>query len=89
MSPEAKPAPDGYWLAAQRLGSEPTACVAFEDAPAGLVAALEAGTRVVALTTTHLAEQLRGADATIPDFSGVIVRSSTEGMVFTIGAARA
>nr|WP_279587827.1 HAD-IA family hydrolase [Microbacterium ulmi] len=42
-----KPAPDGYQLAARRLGVEPEDCLAFEDAEAGLAAALAAGTRTV------------------------------------------
>ncbi|KAI8468471.1 MAG: HAD-like domain-containing protein [Monoraphidium minutum] len=39
----AKPAPDVYLLAAERLGVEPGACVAYEDAPLGLESARRAG----------------------------------------------
>ena len=38
-----KPAPDIYLLAAQRLGKEPTHCLALEDSPTGTRAALAAG----------------------------------------------
>ncbi len=38
-----KPAPDIFLLAAERLGVEPATCVVFEDAPAGVAAAVEAG----------------------------------------------
>ena len=41
-----KPAPDGFRLAARRLGVEPAACWAFEDSQAGTEAALAAGCRV-------------------------------------------
>jgi pseudouridine-5'-monophosphatase len=41
-----KPAPDVFLLAAARLGVEPTACWAFEDSPAGALAAAAAGCRV-------------------------------------------
>jgi mannitol-1-/sugar-/sorbitol-6-phosphatase len=42
-----KPAPDGYRLAAERLGVDPADCVVFEDAEAGIRAGLAAGARVV------------------------------------------
>ncbi len=46
-----KPAPDVYLLAAQKLGVDPTACVAFEDSPRGLAAAHAAGMVTVAVPT--------------------------------------
>jgi len=42
-----KPAPDIYLEAASRLGVEPTRCLAFEDAAAGMMAAQSAGMMVV------------------------------------------
>lgn len=42
-----KPSPDVYLLAAQRLGVDPAACLAFEDSDNGARAALDAGMRVV------------------------------------------
>lgn len=42
-----KPAPDGYLLAAKRLGVEPADAVVFEDAEAGIRAGLAAGMRVI------------------------------------------
>jgi beta-phosphoglucomutase-like phosphatase (HAD superfamily) len=42
-----KPAPDGMLLAARLLGVEPTECVVFEDAPAGLEAARRANMKAV------------------------------------------
>lgn len=53
-----KPEPDGYELAAARLGVEPRRCSVIEDAPAGIVAARRARIPVVALTTTHPEEDL-------------------------------
>ncbi|HYC00804.1 MAG TPA: HAD-IA family hydrolase [Candidatus Limnocylindrales bacterium] len=44
-----KPAPDIFLVAASELGIEPSRCVVFEDAPAGLQAARAAGMMVVAL----------------------------------------
>ncbi|SNR25078.1 HAD family hydrolase [Puniceibacterium sediminis] len=43
----AKPAPDAYLLAAQRLEVDPTACLVFEDSDTGAQAAHTAGMRVV------------------------------------------
>jgi len=82
-----KPAPDCYRLGAERLGQAPAACLAFEDAPAGIAAARGAGARVVALTTTHPAHQLAEADAVVPDFTSVTVRAIGTGFAVTIGAA--
>ena len=42
-----KPAPDIYLLAAERLGVAPAACVAIEDAPAGVQSAAAAAMLVV------------------------------------------
>ena len=38
-----KPAPDAYLLAAERLGVDPARCVAIEDSPTGLAAAVASG----------------------------------------------
>ncbi|MFM1559145.1 MAG: HAD family phosphatase [Roseibacillus sp.] len=46
-----KPAPDIYLEAAVRIEVAPERCVAFEDAPAGIMAAQSAGMRVVAVPT--------------------------------------
>ena len=74
-----KPDPQGYLLAAERLGRDPAACIVFEDAPPGVAAARAAGARVVALTTTHAREDLPGAERTIADFTSVRVsRDGTE-----------
>ena len=62
-----KPDPEGYLAAATLLGAEPGACVVFEDAPAGIEAALAAGMRVIGITTTHAASALTGASAVIDD----------------------
>jgi len=82
---KGKPAPDGYRLGAERLGCDAAACVAFEDAPAGIAAAKGAGARVIGLTTMLTGRELTGADATIPDFSAVRVRQEGDAFIITIG----
>ncbi|WP_409484589.1 HAD family hydrolase [Arsenicicoccus dermatophilus] len=65
-----KPSPDCYQLAAHRLGVAPARCVAVEDAPAGVRAAVAAGVgRVVAVPSTHTPGLLReaGAHEVLPD----------------------
>ncbi|WP_033345566.1 HAD-IA family hydrolase [Catenuloplanes japonicus] len=60
-----KPDPEGYLLAARRLGVPPEACLVVEDAPAGVAAGRAAGMRVVGVagitgdsTVTNLVEIL-------------------------------
>jgi sugar-phosphatase len=57
-----KPAPDGYLAAAERLGVAGDQCVVIEDTPPGIQAARAAGMAVIALATTHSAEQLEQAN---------------------------
>ncbi|WP_425498873.1 HAD-IA family hydrolase [Natronoglycomyces albus] len=56
--PRSKPDPQGYLMAAAALGYQPSECVVFEDAPAGIAAAKAAGTHVVAVTTFFDADTL-------------------------------
>lgn len=63
-----KPNPEIYLKAAARLQRKPWECVVFEDSVNGIVAAKAAGTKVVALSTTHTAEELPPVDLVIPDF---------------------
>jgi sugar-phosphatase len=65
-----KPSPDAFLLAARSLGLPPEQCLVVEDAPAGVQAARAAEMGVIALTTTHSADQL-GADACTESLAGV------------------
>lgn len=71
--PRGKPAPDIFLQAAAALEVSPEEAVVFEDAPAGIAAARAAGMRVIAVLSNHTADELRGADAFIRDFSEVTV----------------
>lgn len=55
---KGKPDPDVYLISARKLHAEPSDCIAFEDTPSGVKAALAAGMRVVGLATTHTREEL-------------------------------
>lgn len=61
-----KPAPDIYLRAAQLLGAAPSDCIVFEDSRAGIRAGLDAGMRVVGLTTTL--PTLDGVHLSVADF---------------------
>jgi beta-phosphoglucomutase len=57
-----KPEPDVFLEAARKLGVDPTACIAFEDAPMGVVAAGRAGMTTVAVSTSYPAEVLAATE---------------------------
>jgi HAD superfamily hydrolase (TIGR01509 family) len=57
-----KPDPEMHLLAARELGVGPGECLAVEDSPAGVRAALAAGTEVVAVTTDLTRQKFRDAD---------------------------
>ncbi len=69
----AKPAPDIFLLAAQRLCLPPQECVVFEDSTAGIEAAQTAGSPCIALSTTHTLEELTSTSAfkIITDFRSI------------------
>lgn len=64
----AKPDPQVFLLAAERLGVAPADCVVFEDAAAGIEAAHRAGMRSVGIGSP---EHLSHADAVLPNLEGV------------------
>ena len=60
-----KPAPDGYALAARRLGAAAADCVVVEDTPSGIESGRGAGMTTVAVLTTHAEADLTDADAVV------------------------
>lgn len=68
----SKPAPDGYLLAASRLGVPSTECVVFEDSINGLKSGRSAGTKVIGLSTTNPQKDIVPlSDLVIPNFSTI------------------
>lgn len=71
-----KPHPDVFLAAAQLIEVPPADCLAFEDAPAGVLAARAAGMRCVALTTSFppgtFAAHGAPPDAEVPDFDAFL-----------------
>ena len=70
---EGKPSPQGFLLAAAKLGIEPEKCIVIEDAVAGVAAAKRAGMHCVAVTNTHPSESLREADLIVSTLETVSV----------------
>ncbi|KTD56755.1 HAD-superfamily hydrolase [Legionella santicrucis] len=68
-----KPSPEGYLLAAKKLGISPEKCLVFEDSPHGIEAAKSAGMFVIALLTTHHQNELKKADKIIKNFTELLV----------------
>jgi len=74
-----KPAPDGYVLAAQRLGVAADACLVFEDAPAGVLAGEAAGAQVIVITAAH-SHPFETEHPTLADYSDVRVKIGPDGL---------
>ncbi|XP_006460328.1 hypothetical protein AGABI2DRAFT_192067 [Agaricus bisporus var. bisporus H97] len=71
-----KPQPDPYLLGAKLCGVDPTQCVVFEDAPAGVQSGRAAGCKTIGLLTTHSREQMEAAqpDILVQDLTSITVR---------------
>jgi len=66
---ESKPAPDIYLKASEKAGLPPEACIAIEDAPAGILAAKNAGLTCIAFKNPNtLGQDFTHADYTISQF---------------------
>ena len=74
--PHGKPHPDVFLAAAALLDTDPRDCVAFEDAPMGILAARAAAMTCVAVTTNFSLATLvaHGAapDLAVPDFEAYL-----------------
>ena len=69
-----KPHPAPFLLAVESLGLEAKNCVAFEDSPAGVKSAKDAGCFTIAILTSHKKEDLALADLIINKFSDLTLK---------------
>lgn len=60
-----KPAPDVFLEAARKINRTPENCVVIEDAHVGLEAALAAGMKAIAVTTTHPRKSFSNSGASL------------------------
>jgi len=70
---KGKPHPDIYKKCAQSIGLPNAQCIVFEDALAGIEAGKAAGSKVIALATSHERKAIN-ADLVINDFSEIDVQ---------------
>lgn len=63
----AKPAPDIFLAASRAINVDPSHCVVFEDAEAGVEAAINAGMRVVGIGNPQI---LKRANVVVPNLKG-------------------
>ncbi|GAA1449606.1 HAD-IA family hydrolase [Nocardiopsis tropica] len=82
-----KPFPDGYLLAADRLGAVPERCLVVEDAPAGLAAARAAGMPCLGVGAA-LAGPLPGLVGQVRDLDEVRVVTGPTGLRVLTGRSR-
>ena len=68
---QGKPHPEIFLKAAISVNAVPSECIAFEDSVAGIRSAKAAGMKVVVLTTTHTAEEVKEADLVIKDYTEI------------------
>lgn len=74
MVTRSKPDPQGYILAAEKLGRAPENCFVFEDSLQGLEAGRSAGATVIGLATTNSVDAVRPlCDYLLPSFVGFSV----------------
>lgn len=68
---QGKPDPEVFLKSAEKIGIEPHNCVVFEDALVGIEAGLAAGTRVIAVATTHDISELGLASVAVDSLEDV------------------
>jgi sugar-phosphatase len=73
-----KPHPEGYLLAARRLGYSPEDMIVFEDSAAGMAAAAAAGARIVAVRATASEADFDW----IADFRGLSFDATSDSLSF-------
>lgn len=75
---EGKPNPQGFLLAAKKLGAQPQNCVVLEDSAAGVRAAKRGGMHCIAITNTCNKEALSEADIVVDSLEKVSVKTIIE-----------
>ena len=68
MVENGKPDPEIYLKAAKLINVEPSSCIVIEDSIMGIRSGLNAGMKVIGITTVHSRAELKKADYIIDDF---------------------
>ncbi|MBI3526989.1 MAG: HAD-IA family hydrolase [Betaproteobacteria bacterium] len=75
-----KPDPEGYELAAKKLGVNAKECLIFEDSAVGILAAQAAGAQVLVIAEAHI-HRIEIAGTTIPAYEDLIAHLDDEGFI--------
>jgi len=65
---KGKPAPDIFILTARLIGVNPSECYVIEDSKPGIKAGLAAGMKVIAITNTYPASELKEANYVVSNY---------------------
>ena len=76
-----KPEPDAFLLGAQLLGLAPAECVVVEDAAAGVLAGLNAGSHVIAVNVPAGSPRLEESDFVLNTLTAIDVSKASDGVV--------
>jgi len=68
----AKPDPEIYLLTAKKLNVQPDECLVFEDSISGVNSGINAGMKVIGLTTTHTHVELFGTIFCVKDYKELL-----------------
>lgn len=74
-----KPEPDAYLLGAQLLQLEPEECVVVEDAGAGILSGLAAGSHVIAVNPPSDAPRLEDVNMVLSSLEELIINKNADG----------
>lgn len=87
MVDNGKPHPEPYQRGAALLGLTPETCIVVEDAPSGIGAGVAAGSRVLAVVTSHKPEELQQAEWIVPSLEAVTAAVSPAGLTLQLQSA--
>jgi mannitol-1-/sugar-/sorbitol-6-phosphatase len=76
-----KPHPEPYLTGAKLLGLAAADCLVIEDSPAGVASGKAAGSRVLAVLSSHTQEQLPGADWYVQSLEQVAAAAQPDDML--------
>lgn len=76
-----KPEPDAYLLGAQLLGLKPDECVVVEDAPAGILSGLAAGSEVIAVNAPDATPRLNEVNLRLDTLTDLRVDKQPDGAI--------
>ena len=87
MVDNGKPHPEPYQRGAALLGLTSAECIVVEDAPSGIGSGVAAGSRVLAVVTSHQAQELQQADWIVPSLEHVTATSTPAGLTLQLSSA--